>query len=135
VARWCPFHYLVLSGLVIVIRYNKDIGFLYLHSGRMYDNLILGIHTMSIWFGLKIGCDKSGTRVVLTVGCKPRVDWMPLRTYSLQNYFFQNFSFILAFIPLVLFKRLSYPLLFPNFRWLVIAAQPGRALDVSPLDS
>jgi hypothetical protein len=23
----------------------------------MYDNLILGIHTMSIWFGLKTGCD------------------------------------------------------------------------------
>jgi hypothetical protein len=25
-------------------------GFLCLHSDRMYDNLILGIHTMSIWF-------------------------------------------------------------------------------------
>jgi hypothetical protein len=24
----------------------------------MYDNLILGIHTMSIWFGLKTGCDR-----------------------------------------------------------------------------
>jgi hypothetical protein len=43
-----------LSGLVIhfcnKIRYNKDIGFLCLHSGRIYDNLILDIHTMSIWF-------------------------------------------------------------------------------------
>jgi hypothetical protein len=53
-ARWCPFRCLVLSELVIgfgnKIRYNKDIGFLCLHSGRMYDNLILGIHTMSIRF-------------------------------------------------------------------------------------
>jgi hypothetical protein len=32
------------------IRYNEDIGFPYSHSGRMYDNLILGKHTMSIWF-------------------------------------------------------------------------------------
>jgi hypothetical protein len=91
VARWCPFRCLVLSGLVIrfcnKIQYNKDIGFLYLHSGRMYDNLILGIHTMSIWFGLKTRCDRSGTRAVLTVGGKTRVDWTPLRTYSLQNYF------------------------------------------------
>jgi hypothetical protein len=42
------------QGLVInccnKIRYNKDIGILCLHSDRMYDNLILGIHTMSIWF-------------------------------------------------------------------------------------
>jgi hypothetical protein len=30
---------------------------------------------------------------------------------------------------------LSYSLLFPNFRWFVLAAQPGKALDVSPLDS
>jgi hypothetical protein len=48
------FRALFLSGLVISfcnkIRYNKDIGFLCLHSGRMYDNLILGIHTMIIWF-------------------------------------------------------------------------------------
>jgi hypothetical protein len=35
----------------------------------------------------KTGCDKSGIRVMLTVGCKPRVDWMLLMTYSLQNYF------------------------------------------------
>jgi hypothetical protein len=52
VARWCPFRCLVLSELVISlcnkIQYNKDIGILCLHSGRMYDNLILGIHTMSI---------------------------------------------------------------------------------------
>jgi hypothetical protein len=48
------FRYLLLCGHVISfcnkIRYQKDIGFLCLHSGRMYDNLILGIHTMSIWF-------------------------------------------------------------------------------------
>jgi hypothetical protein len=54
VVRWYPFHCLVLSELVISfynkIRYNKDIGFLYLNSDRMYDNLILGIHTMIIWF-------------------------------------------------------------------------------------
>jgi hypothetical protein len=30
---------------------------------------------------------------------------------------------------------LSYSLIFPNFRWSVLAAQPGKALDVSPLDS
>jgi hypothetical protein len=54
VARWGPFRCLVLSELEISffnkIRYNKYIGILCLHSGRMYDNLILGIHTMSIWF-------------------------------------------------------------------------------------
>jgi hypothetical protein len=42
------------AGLVISlcnkIRYNKEIDILCLHSGRMYNNLILGIHTMSIWF-------------------------------------------------------------------------------------
>jgi hypothetical protein len=52
VVRWCPFLCLILSGLVIrfcnKIRYNKDIGILCLHSDRMHDNLILGIHTMSI---------------------------------------------------------------------------------------
>jgi hypothetical protein len=54
VARCGPFCCLVLSGLVISfrnkIRYNKDIGILCLHSDHMYDNLILDIHTMSIWF-------------------------------------------------------------------------------------
>jgi hypothetical protein len=53
VARWCLFHCLVLSELIInfcnKIRYNKDISFLYLHSDHMYDNLILEIHIMSIW--------------------------------------------------------------------------------------
>jgi hypothetical protein len=52
VARWCLFRCLLLFGLVISfcnkIQYNKDIGFLCLHSGRMYDNLILSIHTTSI---------------------------------------------------------------------------------------
>jgi hypothetical protein len=54
VARWGPFRCLVLSELVISfcnkIRYNKDIDILCLYSDHMYDNLILGIHTMSIWF-------------------------------------------------------------------------------------
>jgi hypothetical protein len=27
---------------------------------------------------------------VLTVGCKPRVDWTPLKTYSLQNTIFKT---------------------------------------------
>jgi hypothetical protein len=35
---------------------------------------------------------------------------------------------------LVLFKLLSYSLLFPNFRWLVLIVQPKGALDISPLD-
>jgi hypothetical protein len=33
--------------------------------GRMYDNLILGIDMMSIWFGLKTGRDS--TRLVGTL--------------------------------------------------------------------
>jgi hypothetical protein len=62
VARWGPFRCLVLSGHVISFcnktRSNKCIGILCLHSDRMYDNLILGIHTMSIWFwSKKTGCD------------------------------------------------------------------------------
>jgi hypothetical protein len=71
---------------------------------------------------------------MLIVGHKPRVDWPFLRTYSLQNYF-HSFSFILVFISFVLFKRLSYSLLFPNFRWLILATQSRRALDVSPLSA
>jgi hypothetical protein len=38
-------------------------------------------------FDLKTGCDRIGIRAVLTIGCKPRVDWTFLRTHSLQNYF------------------------------------------------
>jgi hypothetical protein len=30
----------------------KTLVFLYSHSDRMYDNLILDVHTMSIWFCL-----------------------------------------------------------------------------------
>jgi hypothetical protein len=52
VARWYPLRCLIPFGLVISIcnkiRCNKDIDFLCLHSGCMYDNLILDIHTMSI---------------------------------------------------------------------------------------
>jgi hypothetical protein len=44
---------------------------------------------------------------------------MLLRIYSLQNYF-SKLYFILVFISLVLFERVSYSLLFPNFRWLVV---------------
>jgi hypothetical protein len=51
----------------------------------------------------------------------------------LQNYFPKSFSSILVFVLLILFKLLSYSLLCPNFRWFVLAAQPARALDVSPL--
>jgi hypothetical protein len=36
---------------------------------------------------------------------------------------------------LVLFKPLSYSLLFPNFRWFILVVQPRRALDIIPLDS
>jgi hypothetical protein len=35
----------------------------------------------------------------------------------------------------MLFKRLSYSLLFPNFRWFALAEQPARALDINPLVS
>jgi hypothetical protein len=82
---------------------------------------------------LKLGVTKVVIRVMLTVGCKPRVDRTFLGTYSLQNYFPKSFSFILVFILLILFKILSYSLLFPTFRWFILAALPARALDVSPL--
>jgi hypothetical protein len=89
---------------------------------------------MHLVLALKLSVTKVVIRAMLIVGRKPRVDWTFLRTYSLQNYF-QSFSFILVFIPLVLFKLLSYSLLFLNFRWFVLIVQPERALDVSPLDS
>jgi hypothetical protein len=38
-------------------------------------------------FGLKTGSDKSGIQAMLTVGRKPKIDWMFLRAYNLQNYF------------------------------------------------
>jgi hypothetical protein len=82
---------------------------------------------------LKLGVTKVVIRVMLTVGHKPRVDWTFLRTYSLQNYFPKSFSFILFFVLLMLFKSLSYSLLFLNFRWIILAAQPARARDISPL--
>jgi hypothetical protein len=82
---------------------------------------------------LKLGVTKVVIRSILIVGCKPRVDWTFLRTYSLQNYFLKRFSFILVFVSLILFKQLSYSLLFLNFRWFILTAQPARALDVSPL--
>jgi hypothetical protein len=42
---------------------------------------------MHLVLTLKLGVTKVVIRAVLTVGRKPRVDWMFLRTYSLQNYF------------------------------------------------
>jgi hypothetical protein len=39
-----------------------------------------GMHSVLL---LKTGSDSSGTRAVLTIGCKPRVEWSFLRTYSL----------------------------------------------------
>jgi hypothetical protein len=72
-----------------------------------------GMHSV---LALKLGVKKVVIRAVLTVGHKPRVDSTLLRTYSLQNYFPKSFSFILVFVFFVLFKLLSYSLLFPNFR-------------------
>jgi hypothetical protein len=43
---------------------------------------------MHLVLSLKLGVTKMIIRVVLTVGRKPRVDCTLLRTYSLQNYFF-----------------------------------------------
>jgi hypothetical protein len=48
-----------------------------------------GMHSV---LALKLGVTGVVIRVVLTIGCKPRVDWTFLRTHSLQNYL-QNFSF------------------------------------------
>jgi hypothetical protein len=39
-----------------------------------------GMHSV---FVLETGCDSSGMRARLIVGCKPRVEWSLLRTYSL----------------------------------------------------
>jgi hypothetical protein len=72
-----------------------------------------GMHSV---LALKLGVTKVVIRVMLTVGRKPRVDWVFLMTYSLHNYFPKSFSFILVFISLILFKLLCYSLLFPNFR-------------------
>jgi hypothetical protein len=84
----------------------------------------IGMHSV---LALKLGVAKLVIRAVLTVGRKPRVVWTFLRTYSLQNYFSQKvFSFILVFLLLMLFKMLSYSLLFLNFRRFVLAAQPAR---------
>jgi hypothetical protein len=69
---------------------------------------------------------------VLTIGRRPRVDWTLLRAYSLQKYFFKSFSFILVLVSLVIFKQLSYSLLFQNFRWLVLAAQPRKSTRRQP---
>jgi hypothetical protein len=89
-----------------------------------------GMHSV---LALKLGVTEVLIRAVFTVGCKPRVDWTFIRAYSLQNYFPKSFSFILVFVLLILFKLLSYSLLFPAFRWFVPAAQPARALDISQL--
>jgi hypothetical protein len=91
-----------------------------------------GMHSV---LALKLGVTKVVIRAVLTIGCKPRVDWVLLRTYSLQNYFLKSFSFILVFVSVILFKPLSYSLIFPNFRWFIFAAQPAGQMaprDVPP---
>jgi hypothetical protein len=82
---------------------------------------------------LKLGVTEVVIMAVLTIGRKPRVDLMFLTTYSLQNYFPKSLSFILVFLSFMLFKLLSYSLLFPNIRWFVLAAQPIRVLHASPL--
>jgi hypothetical protein len=63
---------------------------------------------------LKTGCDSSGIRPMLTIGRKPRVEWSLLRTYNLSNYFSKSFSFTLVYLLLVLFKLLSFFVLFPK---------------------
>jgi hypothetical protein len=82
---------------------------------------------------LKLGVTEVVIRAVLIVGRKPRVDWTFLRTYSLQKLFFKPLVSSLSLFHWFLFKLLSYSLLFLNFRWLVLTAQPRKALDVSPL--
>jgi hypothetical protein len=81
------FRCLFLSGLVI--RYNiiKTLVFCVyillvcrqLDPGHIYDEHLV--------LALKLRVTEVVIRVVLTVGRKPKVDWTPLRTYSLQNYF------------------------------------------------
>jgi hypothetical protein len=39
-----------------------------------------GMHSVLL---LKTGCDRSRTRAMTTVGRKPRVEWLFLRTYNL----------------------------------------------------
>jgi hypothetical protein len=43
-----------------------------------------GMHSV---LAVKLGVTEVVIRAVLTIGCKPRVGWMFLRTHSLQNYF------------------------------------------------
>jgi phosphate/sulfate permease len=68
---------------------------------------------------LKLSVTKVVIRAVLTVGRKHRVDWA-FYGHIVYKTIFQSFSFILVFISLILFKLLSYSLLFLNFRWFVL---------------
>jgi hypothetical protein len=49
---WLPFYLIGWFGLWsgFGLSPGDNLGFLYSHSGSMYDNLILGIHTTSNWF-------------------------------------------------------------------------------------
>jgi hypothetical protein len=109
VARWCPFRCLVHSRLVIIIcnkiRYNKVIGFcVYILAVCMTTRFWAYIQWASC-FGLKIRCDRSGTRAVLTIGRKPRVGWTLLRTYSfilsLFHWFYLNCYLILSYFQIL----------------------------------
>jgi hypothetical protein len=85
---WCPF--LLFRHLGLVISYvviNTGLLFISLFVA-LYVKLDPGTHKGNTFsFSLKTGCDKSGIRLVLTVGRKPRLDWLFLRTSYLQNYF------------------------------------------------
>jgi hypothetical protein len=51
---------------------------------KLDPNTHKGMHSVLAY---KLGVTEVVIRVVLTVGRKTRIDWTPLRTYSLQNYF------------------------------------------------
>jgi hypothetical protein len=62
------------------------------------------------------------------------LDRMLLRKHNLQNYFPKFYSYPCLYF-LILSKLLSYTLLFPNFKWFILAAQPASALVINPLVS
>jgi hypothetical protein len=85
---WCPFPLFRPLGLVI--------SYIVINTGLLLISLFValcvkldpGTHKCNaLSFSLKIGCDKSGISALLTIGCKPRLDWSFLKTSYLQNYF------------------------------------------------
>jgi hypothetical protein len=78
-------------------------------------------------FDFRIECDKSGnqSRINRKMQAYIRLDILKDLTYKTIS---QSFSFILVFVLLILFKLLSYSLIFSNFRWFVLATQLARAL-------